>query len=189
MVWADLCKLDYTDPKVHQLMAKVFLFWCRRHVDGFRCDAGYMLPEAAWNYIVARVREEFPDTVFLLEGLGGPLKVQERLLGYSGLTWGYSELFQNYTRDQISRYFPYVDQCSALYGTLVNFAETHDNMRLAASGRVYARLRFLVAAAAGGKRRVRLCERCRILCDREDRRARRGSTELGSFPQSDRSDP
>ena len=146
VVWADLCKLDYTDPKVHQLMAKVFLFWCRRHVDGFRCDAGYMLPEAAWNYIVARVREEFPDTVFLLEGLGGPLKVQERLLGYSGLTWGYSELFQNYTRDQISRYFPYVDQCSALYGTLVNFAETHDNMRLAASGRVYARLRFLVAA-------------------------------------------
>ncbi len=146
VIWADLCRLDYSDPKVHQLMAKVFLFWCRRHVDGFRCDAGYMLPEEAWNYIVARVREEFPGTVFLLEGLGGPQQVQERLLGTTGLTWGYSELFQNFSRDQISEYFPYVDHCSAQYGTLINFAETHDNARLAASGKVYARLRFLVAA-------------------------------------------
>lgn len=146
VVWADLCKLDYRDAKVIRLMAKVFLFWCRRGVDGFRCDAGYMLPPEAWDYIVARVRQEFPDTVFLLEGLGGPLKVQERLLGSSGLNWGYSELFQNYTRDQISGYFPYVDRCSRDYGILVNFAETHDNNRLAASGEVYARLRFLVAA-------------------------------------------
>ena len=87
-------------------MAKVFLFWCRRGVDGFRCDAGYMVPEAAWRYIVARVRAEFPDTVFLLEGLGGPEVTERRLLGSVGLDWGYSELFQNYTRDEISRYYP-----------------------------------------------------------------------------------
>lgn len=146
VVWADLCKLDYRDPKVRQLMAKVFLFWCRRGVDGFRCDAGYMLPEAAWDYIVARVHEEYPDTVFLLEGLGGPLKLQERLLGSSGLNWGYSELFQNYTRDQITGYFPVMDRCSRLFGTLINFAETHDNNRLAATSQTYAKLRFAVAA-------------------------------------------
>ena len=127
-------------------MAEVFLFWCRRGVDGFRCDAGYMLPAAAWNYIVARVRQEYPDTVLLLEGLGGPLKVQETLLGSAGLNWGYSELFQNYSRDQIAGYFPYVDECSSRCGTLVNFAETHDNARLAATSETYARLRFLVAA-------------------------------------------
>ena len=146
VVWSDLCKLNYRDPKVHRLMAKVFLFWCRRRVDGFRCDAGYMLPVGAWEYIIPKVRSEFPDTVFLLEGLGGPLPVQEELLGRIGLNWGYSELFQNYTRDEISRYFPYVDRCSRSCGTLVNFAETHDNARLAASGQRYARLRFLVAA-------------------------------------------
>ena len=146
VVWEDLCKLDYRDPKVRQLMAKVFLFWCRRGVDGFRCDAGYMLPEAAWDYIVARVREEYPDTVFLLEGLGGPLKLQEQLLGSSGLNWGYSELFQNYTRDQINSYFPVMDRCSNTFGTLVNFAETHDNNRLAATSQTYAKLRFAVAA-------------------------------------------
>lgn len=146
VVWSDLCKLNYREEKVHRLMAKVFLFWCRRRVDGFRCDAGYMLPVEAWEYIIPKVRSEYPDTVFLLEGLGGPLPVQEELLGRAGLNWGYSELFQNYTRDEISRYFPYVDRCSRSFGTLVNFAETHDNARLAASGTRYARLRFLVAA-------------------------------------------
>ncbi len=144
--WSDLCKLDYGEARVRELMAKVFLFWCRRGVDGFRCDAGYMLPETAWNYIVARVRCEYPDTVFLLEGLGGPLPVQERLLGSSGLDWGYSELFQNYTRDQIAGGFPYIDRCSRQFGTLVHFAETHDNNRLAATSQAFARLRFLVAA-------------------------------------------
>ncbi len=146
IVWADLCRLDYSKTKVHELMAKVFLFWCKRGVDGFRCDAGYMVPERAWDYIVARVRREYPDTVFLLEGLGGPLAVQEKLLKSSGLNWGYSELFQNYSRDEISRYYPYMNDIGNQLGTLANFAETHDNDRLAARGKVFARLRFLVTA-------------------------------------------
>ncbi len=144
VVWADLCRLNYSDPQVHDLMAEVFLFWCRRGVDGFRCDAGYMVPETAWNYIVARVRSEFPDTVFMLEGLGGPTAVQERLLSVSGLDWAYSELFQNYSRDEISAYYPYMSRISRNFGTLVSFAETHDNLRLAATSPTYARLRFLV---------------------------------------------
>jgi len=51
-------------------MAEVFLTWYQRGVNGFRCDAGYMIPVAAWKYIIAKVREQYPDTVFLLEGLG-----------------------------------------------------------------------------------------------------------------------
>ncbi len=146
IIWADLCQLDYRKPEVHALMAKVFLFWCRYGVDGFRCDAGYMLPAEAWNYIIAKVRKEYPDTTFLLEGLGGPIPVQEELLEKTGLDWGYSELFQNYTRDQINSYFPYVNESAHRGGTLVNFAETHDNIRLAEGGKIYAKLRFMVNA-------------------------------------------
>ncbi|MBE6363842.1 MAG: hypothetical protein E7054_09355 [Lentisphaerae bacterium] len=146
IVWADLCRLDYSKTKVHELMAKVFLFWCKRGIDGFRCDAGYMVPSQAWDYIVSKVRKEYPDTVFLLEGLGGPLTTQEHLLSKSGLNWGYSELFQNYSRDEISRYYPYMNDTGNRMGTLVNFAETHDNDRLAAKGKTFAKLRFLVTA-------------------------------------------
>ena len=146
VVWADLCKLNYRDPRVHELMAQVFLFWCARGIDGFRCDAGYMLPPEAWEYISARVRREYPDTVFLLEGLGGAADRQELLLSRKGLNWGYSELFQNYSRDEISRYQPYMEKVSHSFGALVSFAETHDNLRLAASGKTYAQLRFLVCS-------------------------------------------
>jgi predicted glycogen debranching enzyme len=146
VVWADLCKLDYQREEVHTLMANIFLYWCRHGVDGFRCDAGYMLPKAAWNYIVARVRREYPDTIFLLEGLGGPRDVQETLLCKAGLDWAYSELFQNYTREEIETYYPYTSRMSRTHGCFVSYAETHDNSRLAAKSTLYARMRTALTA-------------------------------------------
>ncbi|MDD5726962.1 MAG: amylo-alpha-1,6-glucosidase [Victivallales bacterium] len=146
VIWADLCKLDYRRHEVHTLMADIFLYWCRRGVDGFRCDAGYMLPPEAWKYITARVRREYPDTVFLLEGLGGGMDIQEKLLSETGLNWAYSELFQNYTRQQIEHYYPYAARMSLNCGCFVSYAETHDNPRLAAKSPLYARMRTALCA-------------------------------------------
>ena len=69
VVWGDLTELDHSIPELWHYLAGVFRIWCMRGVDGFRCDAGYMIPHKAWEYIIAKIREEFPDTVFLLEGL------------------------------------------------------------------------------------------------------------------------
>ncbi|MBR2373457.1 MAG: hypothetical protein IKA87_04425, partial [Lentisphaeria bacterium] len=146
IVWADLCKLDYSCREVAMFMAEVFLFWCSKGVDGFRCDAGYMVPEKAWDYIVAKVRSRFPETTFLLEGLGGPPEVQDRLLRCSGLDCGYSEMFQNYSRSGIRHYLQVMKKSLYTSGNLVSFAETHDNDRLAASGKTFARLRFMLCA-------------------------------------------
>ena len=150
VVWADLCKLDYSKREVAELMAEVFLFWCKRGIDGFRCDAGYMVPADAWSVITSKVRSQYPDTVFLLEGLGGPLAVQDELLRRRGLDWAYSELFQNYDRDSINSYLPGMFASAREAGSMISFAETHDNNRLAASGKVFARLRFLVNALLSG---------------------------------------
>ena len=144
--WADLVELDYSNPELRSYMADVFLFWCRNGVDGFRCDAGYMIPAATWEYIVARVREEYPDTIFMLEGLGGDLKVTDRLLTESNLDWAYSEISQTYDRGAFEWYLPGAIERSEKYGTLVHFAETHDNDRLAKGGTTYARLRVQLAA-------------------------------------------
>jgi len=144
--WEDLTKLDYGHRDLWQYMADVFLTWCRRGVDGFRCDAGYMIPEPAWTYIIARVREQFPDTLFLLEGLGGKLSVTRNLLNRSNFNWAYSELFQNYDRGQIESYLPRVIDISDSDGIMVHFAETHDNPRLAARSHIYARMRTAMCA-------------------------------------------
>ena len=144
--WADLVELDYTNPELRAYMADVFLFWCRNGVDGFRCDAGYMIPLKTWEYIVARVREEYPDTIFMLEGLGGKLETTDALLQEANLDWAYSEIFQTYDRGQFEWYMPQAIARSEKYGTLVHFAETHDNDRLAKGGETYAKLRVQLAA-------------------------------------------
>ncbi|MCU0539971.1 MAG: glycogen debranching enzyme N-terminal domain-containing protein, partial [Desulfobacterales bacterium] len=144
--WEDLTKLDYRHRELWRFMAEVFLTWCRRGVDGFRCDAGYMIPHPAWKYIVARVRAQFPDTTFLLEGLGGKISVTRELMNTANLNWAYSELFQNYDRSQIEHYLPEAIAISASDGLTVHFAETHDNLRLAATSPAWARMRTALCA-------------------------------------------
>ncbi len=148
VTWGDLIELDHKNPPLWSYLANVFLTWCRRGVDGFRCDAGYMIPEAAWEYIIAMVRREFPDTVFLLEGLGGALEVTQALLDRANMDWAYSELFQNYSRQQIEGYLNYAWSESCSNGIMIHYAETHDNNRLAASGERYAMLRTALSAMA-----------------------------------------
>jgi glycogen debranching enzyme len=145
-VWADLVELDHSHHDLWQYMAKVFLFWCRKGVDGFRCDAGYMVPFEAWEYIIAKVRMEYPDAIFMLEGLGGYKHVTEHLLADSGMNWAYSEIFQNFDQGQVDGYLPESIRVSESKGNLIHFAETHDNARLAATSHAFARMRVAFCA-------------------------------------------
>ena len=146
VTWEDLAELNYKEKELWRYMADVFLYWCRLGVDGFRCDAGYMVPAQVWEYITAKVRQQFPDTVLLLEGLGGKKSVMHTLLTRSNLNWAYSELFQNYDRSQIEGYIPEANEASEHDGLLVHFAETHDNNRMAATSPEYARMRTTLCA-------------------------------------------
>lgn len=132
--WEDLVELRQDSVALWDVLADSLLVWCRRGVDGFRCDAGYMVPMPAWQYIIARVREEFPDVVFLLEGLGGAWEATEALVTHGGMQWAYSELFQNYSAGQVNGYLDHALKQSARVGTLIHYSETHDNDRLAARG-------------------------------------------------------
>ncbi len=129
--WEDLVELKHNNVALWDQLAEMFLTWCRRGVDGFRCDAGYKVPLPAWQYIIARVQQEFPETVFLLEGLGGSWEATEALLTEGGMQWAYSELFQNYSGGEVSRYLDYALRQSERVGLYVHYSETHDNNRLA----------------------------------------------------------
>ncbi len=150
--WEDLVELKHEDVALWDELAEAFLTWSRRGVDGFRCDAGYMVPMPAWRYITARVRQEFPDCVFLLEGLGGAWSATEALLTEGGMQWAYSELFQNHDGAQVASYVDHIAIQADRIGLLVNYSETHDNDRLAKRGRGWALLRNRLCAltAPGG---------------------------------------
>jgi starch synthase (maltosyl-transferring) len=141
VTWEDLVELDHSNPALWEELAEVFLTWCRRGVDGFRCDAGYKIPVPAWRYITARVLDEFPQTIFLLEGLGGSWKATEDLLTEGGMQWAYSELFQNYSARDVAAYGDYSLRQSERVGLYVHYSETHDNDRLARLGRTWSLLR------------------------------------------------
>ena len=146
VTWADLTKLDYSNIDLWKYMADVFLLWCHRGVDGFRCDAGYMIPVEAWEYIVAKIRVQYPETLFFLEGLGGPIETTREILTRANFNFAYSELFQNYTREEISIYLPQAYDLSQTSGIFIHFAETHDNNRLASVSILYAQMRTSLCA-------------------------------------------
>jgi predicted glycogen debranching enzyme len=146
--WEDLVELKHVNVELWESLAEVFLTWCRRGVDGFRCDAGYMVPVPAWQYIIAAVQQEFPNAIFLLEGLGGAWEATEALLTEGGMQWAYSELFQNYAGPQLAEYLDHSIKKSREAGLLVHYSETHDNTRLAAKGRAWSLLRNRLCALA-----------------------------------------
>lgn len=144
--WEDLVELEHGNPHLRRHLAEVFIEWCRRGVDGFRCDAGYFVPLDVWRYIIARVRQEFPDTVFFLEGLGGAWEITADLLTEGGFQWAYSELFQNYDGTHVGGYLDHAIEQSRRAGILVHYSETHDNNRIAANGRAWSLLRNRLCA-------------------------------------------
>jgi starch synthase (maltosyl-transferring) len=148
VTWEDLVELKHQYVALWDELAGTFLTWCRRGADGFRCDAGYKVPVAAWQYIVARVQQEYPETIFLLEGLGGAWETTEALLTGGGLQWAYSELFQNYSGADVANYLVHSFNQSQRVGLLVHYSETHDNKRLAARGRAWSLLRDRLCALA-----------------------------------------
>ena len=146
--WEDLVELDQGSPALWDTVARSLLTWCRRGVDGFRCDAGYMVPLPAWQYITTQVLQAYPETVFLLEGLGGAWEATETLLDRGGMHWAYSELFQNHAPGEVASYLDHCRRAGARHGVLVHYSETHDNLRLAARGRAWALLRHRLCALA-----------------------------------------
>jgi len=145
-VWEDLVELEQHDVKLWDKIADALLTCCRRGVDGFRCDAGYKIPVVAWQYIIARIQNEFPETIFLLEGLGGSWEATENLLTDGGMQWAYSELFQNYSGHDVAWYLDYANRQSSRIGAYVHYSETHDNSRLAEKGRTWSLMRNRLCA-------------------------------------------
>lgn len=68
---AGLVTLDHDNPAVADLVAEVMLHWLRRGIAGWRLDAAYSVPSTFWATVLPRVRQEFPDALFLGEVLHG----------------------------------------------------------------------------------------------------------------------
>lgn len=151
IVWADLVEIQYHNDPLHtkqliDYIASIFLYWSNFGIDGFRCDAGYKVPREVWVEVIDRVRDVNENAIFFLEGLGGPMDTIRELTIHAGMDWNYSELFQNYSKQEIEGYLHYCTSLENSLGGMIHFAETHDNNRLASVSADYARMRLQLSA-------------------------------------------
>lgn len=77
--WYETVKLnygvDYYDGSRHFFpvpdtwlkMKDILLFWAEKKVDGFRVDMAEMVPVEFWSWVIASVKSQFPDLLFVAE--------------------------------------------------------------------------------------------------------------------------
>ncbi len=78
--WYETVKLNYgvdyyagrvehfePTPDTWLKMTDILLFWAAKGIDGFRCDMAEMVPAAFWRYATEKVKEKFPDIIFIGE--------------------------------------------------------------------------------------------------------------------------
>jgi starch synthase (maltosyl-transferring) len=84
-------------------LKSVFLFWAEQGVHIFRVDNPHTKPFAFWEWVIAEVKREVPDAIFLSEAFTRP-RLMERL-GKSGFTQSYTYFAWKTTKEDITEYF------------------------------------------------------------------------------------
>lgn len=54
-------------PDTWHKMADILLFWAGKGVDGFRCDMAEMVPVEFWHWAITKVKQAYPDILFIAE--------------------------------------------------------------------------------------------------------------------------
>ncbi|MGA3169637.1 MAG: maltotransferase domain-containing protein [Chthoniobacteraceae bacterium] len=96
-------------------MTNIVLFWAARRVRIFRVDNPHTKPVAFWEYLIAKVRAQYPGVIFLSEAFTRPkmMKVLAKAgfqQSYTYFTWRnfkheLTEYFTELTRTEMKEYF------------------------------------------------------------------------------------
>ncbi|HYS95491.1 MAG TPA: maltotransferase domain-containing protein [Chthoniobacterales bacterium] len=109
--YEDIFPLNFRCKNWAQLwaeMVSIVLFWAGRGVRTFRVDNPHTKPVAFWEYLIARVREKFPDTVFLSEAFTRPKMMKE--LAKAGFSQSYTYFTWRKTKQELTEHLTELTQ-------------------------------------------------------------------------------
>lgn len=65
--WTDTRKIDYGNRDAWDAILHICLFWASKGVDGFRLDMVEMVPVEFLGWLIPKVKEQFPEILFIAE--------------------------------------------------------------------------------------------------------------------------
>ena len=95
-------------PELWEEMKSIMLFWAQRGVRIFRVDNPHTKPVAFWEFLIAGVREKFPDTIFLSEAFTRPKMM--KVLARAGFTQSYTYFTWRTSKQELTEYFTELTQ-------------------------------------------------------------------------------
>lgn len=132
VTWGDLAEIDNANSPDRERLWRYWLQLTEHYAAlgfrGFRCDAAYKVPGELWRFLIERIKQSYPGTLFVAESLGCPFEdtVQLSRSGFdfifnSSKWWDFTE---PWCLEQYRQTGPLVPS--------ISFAESHDTERLAA---------------------------------------------------------
>jgi starch synthase (maltosyl-transferring) len=116
--YEDIYPINFTSARWRELweeLKSVFLYWIEQGVRIFRVDNPHTKPFAFWEWLIAEVKRDYPEVVFLSEAFTRP-RVMYRLakLGFTqsytyfawrNTKWELTQYFTELTQTQVKDYF------------------------------------------------------------------------------------
>jgi starch synthase (maltosyl-transferring) len=133
----------------HELKA-IVEFWCARGVRIFRVDNPHTKSYRFWEWMIADVRRQYPDTIFLAEAFTRPNIM--RYLAKLGFNQSYTYFTWRNTKQELTEYFTELTTTQVREYMRANlFANTPDILHefLQRGGPPAFRIRFVLAATLG----------------------------------------
>lgn len=125
----------YPMPDTWAKMTDILMYWASKGVDGFRCDMAEMVPPAFWHWAITKVKEAYPDIIFVAE-VYNPLEYNHYV--DAGMDYLYDKVGMydtmrsvvcgNCPTSKITTAWQWVDGISS---HMLYFLENHDEQRIA----------------------------------------------------------
>jgi starch synthase (maltosyl-transferring) len=128
-------------------MTSIILFWAEHGVRIFRVDNPHTKPVAFWEYLIAQVRQRFPEVIFLSEAFTRPKMM--KALAKAGFNQSYTYFTWRTHKQELTEYFTELTQTEMrqyFRGNL--FTNTPDILpfHLQSGGRAMFQIRAVLAA-------------------------------------------
>jgi len=147
IVALDMWYEDYVN--LWQELRRVFFHWLDHGVQIFRIDNPHTKPIAFWEWLIAEVKREYPNAIFLAEAFTRPKRVQE--LAKIGFTQSYHYFTWRNTREELEEYLTDLTQTGQAEYLRPNFfTNTQDILTeyLQTGGRPAFKVRVALASTA-----------------------------------------